>query len=465
MAVAGVSPAEIFQSLSSINVYGELQLEAKKIAKEIKIMGVDSITALKHAIEISPSKKFRAFLQGIIGTIQSGSDLFVYLSNVAEKYMHEDLRSRKKDLDLLGVIAEVFVISVIAFPIFLVIILTIMGFFGGSMGLSMNILLLFSFMILPVVYAGFYLLIKSTSVEEINRVHHSKQYDIKKLFTENTLPFLIFTGTACLITLFFTFAFLLSHFGYIHLTEYFYVDNVFLSVLILIGPISLYNYREIKRKKEIQDRLPEFLVEIGDSLSTGMTIFEAIKTAEKGHYGELKPEIKQMKTKLSWNVSIKEAFTDFAAKMKSAIIERVVVTINKGVFMGGSTPKIFKAAAREVHQVNQLEDQRKKNMSIYTIVILLCFFVFLAIVLILNNTIFTSFFDMQSIQGNNIGPVLTMDLVDPTQLHYVLYSFVFVQSIGAGLLAGFMMDGNLASGVRYSCILGLVSFFIFKLFF
>ena len=71
MAVAGVSPTEIFQTLSTVKVYGELQIEAKRISKEINIMGIDNITALKHAIELSPSKKFKSFLQGMIGTIQS----------------------------------------------------------------------------------------------------------------------------------------------------------------------------------------------------------------------------------------------------------------------------------------------------------------------------------------------------------------------------------------------------------
>jgi len=86
MSVAGVSPAEIFESISVLNVYGEIQKEAKKIAKEITVMAVDSISAIKHAIEISPSKKFRAFLQGIIGTIQSGSNLHEYLENVCLLY-------------------------------------------------------------------------------------------------------------------------------------------------------------------------------------------------------------------------------------------------------------------------------------------------------------------------------------------------------------------------------------------
>ena len=79
MAIAGVSPADIFRSFSTIDIYGEVQKEAKKIIKELDVMGIDTITALKHALENTPSKKFKSFLQGIIGTIQSGSDLHIYL--------------------------------------------------------------------------------------------------------------------------------------------------------------------------------------------------------------------------------------------------------------------------------------------------------------------------------------------------------------------------------------------------
>jgi archaellum biogenesis protein FlaJ (TadC family) len=200
MAVAGISPAEIFQSISAINMYGEIQKEAKKITNEIMIMGVDSITALKHAIEVSPSKKLRSFLQGIIGTIQSGSDLHSYLSNVADKYMKDDLVEREKDLDLLSVIVEVFVISVIAFPIFLVIIFTVMGFFGGSMATSLVLLLLFSFIILPIAYVGFYALVRSTSLEEINRVKSLGKKKLGFFYQENKKTFLILMFSIFVVT-------------------------------------------------------------------------------------------------------------------------------------------------------------------------------------------------------------------------------------------------------------------------
>jgi flagellar protein FlaJ len=467
MAVAGVSPAEIFQSLAAIDMYGEIQKEAKRIAKDISIMGTDSISAIKHAIEISPSKKFKAFLQGIIGTIQSGSDLHNYLSNVASKYMQEDLVERKKDLDLLNVIVEVFVISVIAFPIFLVIILTIMGFFGGSMETSLIILILFSFLILPLAYMGFYVLVKSTSIEEINKVQTKGNNNLKQYFRDNRKNIHILLLSTSLLVLILGLIHILSFYGFLNPSLYLYLDIIFLSIFLIVGPISILNYLQVKKKKEIQKRLPEFLTEIGDSLTTGMTIFEAIKAAEKGHHGELKPKIKKMKNQLSWNISVKEVFIDFASKMKSAIINRIVITINRGLMMGGSTPKVFKAAAKEVDQINQLEDQRKKNMSVYTIVIILCFFVFLAIILILDKTILSSFMEIQTTnQLSQFGSAITsIGRVDPLQLQYVLFSFVFVQSIGAGVLAGFMMDGKLSSGFRYSCVLGLSSFFIFKLLF
>jgi pilus assembly protein TadC len=230
----------------------------------------------------------------------------------------------------------------------------------------------------------------------------------------------------------------------------------------MLGPFGIYNYLEMRRKKEMQDRLPDFLIEVGDSLSTGMNIFESIKVAEKGHYGKLSPEIKKMKSQLSWNVSMKNVLFDFANRMKTAIVQRIVIALDKGLMMGGNTPKIFKAVAGEVNQINQIEYQRKTSMSIYALVMVVCFFVFLAIILMLNQTIFSSFLDIQAKQAEEARHVIQLSVVDPLMLNYTLYSFVFVQSLGAGVLAGFMMDGKLSSGIRISCILGIISIIVFK---
>jgi flagellar protein FlaJ len=462
MAVAGISPSEIFTTLAQIDLYGELQTEIKKIAKEINIMNVDSITALKHAIEISPSRKFQEFLQGIIGTIQSGSELHVYLQNAVTKLMEDDFVDRKKDLDLLGVIAEIFVTTAIAFPIFLVIILTVFGFFGGSASNSIVILNIFSLFMMPLIYAGFYFLIRSTSLEDLNRIYSKENLTVREYLKENETPLMILLLCSLIVVITYVGLTFLDHLGYIGFSFYPQMDFLFLAILLLIGPIGIYNYFEVQKKKQIQYRLPNFLTEVSDALSTGATIFDSIKVASKSHYGRLSTEIKKMRSQLSWNIAVREILIDFADRMKSAIIHRIVISLNKGLVMGGNTPKIFRAAAIEVGQVNRLETQRKASMSIYTVVILVCFFVFLAIIIIMNLTIFKSFFDLQGKQVGRMAGVV-FSSVDRMELKYSLYSFVFVQSIGAGILSGFMMDGKLSSGIRYSCILGIISFIIFKL--
>ena len=240
-----------------------------------------------------------------------------------------------------------------------------------------------------------------------------------------------------------------------------YWDLAFISITLLIAPVGFYSYKKLKIKKEMQQRLPEFLLEVGDSLSTGMNIFESIKAAEKGHYGKLSPEIKKMKTQLSWNISMKNVLFDFAERMKSAIVQRIIIVIDKGLMMGGNTPKIFKAAAKEVDQVNQVENQRKSIMSIYAIVIIICFFVFLVIIMILDSTIFNDFIEIQAKQASLGRSPIQINTINPLLLEYTLYSFVFVQSMGAGILAGFMMDGKVSSGIRYSVVLSLISIIVF----
>ncbi len=165
MSVAGTSPAEIFAALSRVELYGEIQKEAKKITTEIELMGVDTITALQHAIKISPSDKFKEFIQGILSTIQSGSELGPYFERCVEKYMENDLIDRKRNLESLAIMAESFVVTVIAFPLFLAIIISVMGLSSGE--IDMMFLYLIALLILPLAYFGFYFMMSSGMGESV----------------------------------------------------------------------------------------------------------------------------------------------------------------------------------------------------------------------------------------------------------------------------------------------------------
>lgn len=295
---------------------------------------------------------------------------------------------------------------------------------------------------------------------------NSRSYNIKKVYGSE-LPMQIILAVSSIVTLS---LFILGFFAFINVINISFIglagfDLLVFSVLSAIGPIGFYSYMKSKRKSEIQDQLPDFLREISSSTASGMTVFDAITTAAKADHGKLTPEIKRMAAQLSWGISVKNALNNFAKRINTDAVKRMTITINKALEIGGNTASVFEAAAREIDQAKRVEMQRKAEMSMYSIVIFISFFVFLAVILIIDKTIFTAIFDLQDqMAGQSIGN-MKIARVDHELLKYTFFSFVMVQSIGGGLLGGFMMDGRLSSGVRFGFILVLVSFFVFKFMF
>jgi flagellar protein FlaJ len=242
------------------------------------------------------------------------------------------------------------------------------------------------------------------------------------------------------------------------------IDFIVFGVLSLIGPIGFYNHVKEKRKREVQERLPDFLRDIANSSASGMTIFDSLRSASEGHYGALTPELKIMVSQLSWGISIEDALTNFAKRINTDEIKRLAITINKALQIGGNTSAVFNAAAKEIDQIVRVEQQRKLEMSMYSMVIFISFFVFLAVILIINSTIFAAIYELsEQMGGQQIGN-MQIAQIDPSEVTNMFFAFVFVQSIGGGLLGGFMMEGNLSSGVRQAFVLVLISFITFKIF-
>ncbi len=297
----------------------------------------------------------------------------------------------------------------------------------------------------------------------MNNPFKSKKYNVKHSYGKDTTILIITIASSCFSILLFLIGFL-TLIGVTGFSEDIIsgVDFIVFGVMLAIGPIGFYNHLKAKKKKDIEDQLPDFLREISSSTASGMTVFDAIKSVSNGEHGRLTPELQRMSAQLSWGISVKEALDNFAKRINTDHVKRMAITINKALEIGGNTSAVFNAATREMDQTKRIEQQRMAEMSMYSIVIFISFFVFLAVILIIDKTIFQAIFDLQDqMAGQSIGNMRIAN-IDHTLLKYTFFSFVMVQSIGGGLLGGFMMDGRLSSGVRFGFILVLISFFVFK---
>ena len=163
MSSAGIPPAEVFRQLGSSTMYGESAVEARFIALEIDLFGKDLIDALHIVSSTTPSYRMKEFLQGAMGCISSGSNLTEYFRTKAEQYSLENRQNQKMFLDTLGLIAESYVTAMVAGPLFLIILQSIMSILSRQA--QPIFLFIIIYLIIPIGSIGFVILISTMTPE------------------------------------------------------------------------------------------------------------------------------------------------------------------------------------------------------------------------------------------------------------------------------------------------------------
>ncbi|MGB0653240.1 MAG: type II secretion system F family protein [Thermoplasmatota archaeon] len=152
MSSAGIVPQEMFASLGRQDVYGEVATEAAAIDRDIRLHGLDLITALRRGIHRSPSPTFSEFLQGAVTSIGSGGDLTAYFRQKADRYQWENRVEQKSFIETMGLMAESYVTVAVAGPLFLIVMLAIIVLMGSGQFSQLQLVI---YMLLPVINAGF----------------------------------------------------------------------------------------------------------------------------------------------------------------------------------------------------------------------------------------------------------------------------------------------------------------------
>ncbi len=155
MASADVNIDQIFKELGRQKVYGEVAQEAAWITRDTELLGVDILTAIRRGAQRTPSKKFQDFLQGVVTTATSGGQLKPYFLLKAEQFEREHKLEIQQRVETMGLLAETFVTVVVAFPLFLVIIIAIFAIIGGGGAFMIEILWAIVLAMIPLSQVGF----------------------------------------------------------------------------------------------------------------------------------------------------------------------------------------------------------------------------------------------------------------------------------------------------------------------
>ncbi|MCX8167203.1 MAG: type II secretion system F family protein, partial [Candidatus Micrarchaeota archaeon] len=158
-------------------------------------------------------------------------------------------------------------------------------------------------------------------------------------------------------------------------TAAFFLINLFFSMVgsgILIGfSVWMYlDYREEKRRAEIEKHLPDYLMLIASNVKSGVLIEHAIWDAAKPEFGLLSVEMERLAKLAIGGRSFAEVLEMFNQRVGSRIINQLIVLINQSIASGGEIAKILEQTASEIRSLQQLQREIASSMVMYGIFIM-----------------------------------------------------------------------------------------------
>jgi flagellar protein FlaJ len=161
LSSAGSTPLDILRRMS-MEDYGEISKEFRKVIYRVDVLGEDEVTAMNDLANNTPSEIFRGIVVDLANIMYSGSGMKEYLESKSKDLLDIKRQSQKEFVDSLSVFGEGYLGGILM--------MVIMSVLGIVMSGALNIQLgpfqpkeLFSiliYLLIPMVNILFYLLLE-----------------------------------------------------------------------------------------------------------------------------------------------------------------------------------------------------------------------------------------------------------------------------------------------------------------
>ncbi|MGA2239345.1 MAG: type II secretion system F family protein [Candidatus Bathyarchaeia archaeon] len=148
MAQSNTPADKIFQSLATMETTKPVRVEAVRIVRDTSLFGHDILTAMLTTADLSPSETFADILNGIVRTVRTGGDLPRFLRLLLQRAYSSRTVKLDEILNRISMYSMMYVMALVVAPLSAVIMLVMMGVFGGGLDVR-PIIYLVDYLVIP----------------------------------------------------------------------------------------------------------------------------------------------------------------------------------------------------------------------------------------------------------------------------------------------------------------------------
>lgn len=497
MRRGGAEVMEIFRSLSeNAGIYGESALEFRQVVRDTDYFGSDVFTAIRHLAGTTPSVKMKEFLENLLSVVESGGNLSAYLETQVRFFQDEARIEQKQFIATLEFVGEAYVTVFVAGPLFLVIVMVVMGLIGGS---AITPLSLIAYVLIPIGSLIMLLFVDLISVREdvperytqvkvldrFKDVRVAENEDEEPLFAQLAQYDRVRGFRAFLRNPFRTFVldarqtFLVSvPLALIYLCAVVLSlppglpqetliamvdDHVVIALLAVLVPYAIFHGLWNRKVRGIEAGIPDFLSRIAGMNQVGLTLAQAIAILVRTNLGVLSYEVRRISRDIAWGASVPDALVRFEQRVRTPAVSRAVTLITTATRMSGNISEILTIASKDARMSAVLREERSSAMLLYLAVIYLAFFVFIFVVVVIA-ALFLPVLGAVALSAGGMDGVLPgFGAAAFLPFKRLLYHICLVQAVFSGLVAGKMGEGSVRAGVKHAAVMLLIALIAFNL--
>ncbi len=223
-----------------------------------------------------------------------------------------------------------------------------------------------------------------------------------------------------------------------------------------------------KRKKKVEDILPDFLLLVAGNIRAGMTSFSAFKSSARPEFGALSEEIRSVTTRSLGMGSFTQALMEISTSIQSTSLSESVRFFIQANRSGGKIAQLLESTSNDLRRTQDLKQELESSTKTY--VIFVAFVMVIATPLLM--AVSVSFVELitkiqsqaslaGSTEAGGLGFLGGTISITPAFLEGMAFVLLAGNAILAGLFMGMIGQSKPLLGLRFTLPMLIVSIIVF----
>ncbi|MFB6084600.1 MAG: type II secretion system F family protein [Halorientalis sp.] len=480
------------------DTYGAVAAEFDRVVRDDEMFGNSLYTGLENLRAVTPSEELRRIVGDLEVLLKTGGDIEAFLRDEIDAQLQTAVDAQEAYIEKLELLSEVFVVGLVAVPLFVVIVLLVIAFVGTA---TLTAMALFVYVVLPLALAVFFAAVdvvgtpfgeqpvSSRSGSEgtapppdSDAPEWRQAYEREKRLSgirarlrdqfvrvsERPWRALLFSVPIAIAL-----PVLGVQTGAVDASVGALVaDPVLLTSQLVVAPLvvaaapvgAVYEYRR-RQHRATRERFPALLKLLATSNRRGLSLTRGLDIVSESTSGRLADQVRLLRNDITWNADLLAAFEAFGDRLSSPTLTRTARLLAEGSRVTSDIHVVLDVAATDIAERTRLRRERRETLSTYLVIVVVGFLVYLLVVLIMTSSFLEP---IEALNAATAGaereeaPISIASIPVP-ELQVVLFHSALVQGIGTGLVAGKLTENSLYGGVKYGLGLAVLTVVVFAL--